>query len=180
MVSKRIQRALGLVCLALGLVASSCAKKEETAAGPTAKGAARGETKVAHVTLTGDYLYDTAARAVCVFLPTKAFEVTFDSPGMPWVVLRIPNFTGAGNYEAESRLRANYSGEGIRQSKGVAKAEIRVDAKGANGGLASGTFTGEFAGMGGKGTAAGSFEGCEYHVVAEAMTAPTPAQATTP
>lgn len=161
--------------LALALSLAGCAPQAEDAAGPTAKGAARGETKDAHVVLSGDYLYDLDARAVCVYLPTKALEVTFDAPGMPWVVLRIPDFQGAGTYAAaESRLRANYSGEGVRQSKGLAKAEIQVAAK-ASGGVASGTFTGEFAGMGGKGTVSGRFAGCEYQLVAEALPAATAA-----
>src|SRR4029079_7034594 len=131
-----------------------CTQQRAEEAGPTAKGAARGETRAAHVTLGGDYVFDLDARAVCVYLPTKAFEVTFDAPGMPWVVLRIPQFKGPGTYEAaESRLRASYSGEGVRQSKGVAKAEIRVEtADASKGGLASGTFTGGFEGAGGKGT----------------------------
>lgn len=158
------------LCVLLALLPlGGCSPKAEEPAGPTAKGAARGETKEAHIVLGGDYLYDLDARAVCVYLPTKALEVTFDAPGMPWVVLRIPDFQGAGTYAAaESRLRANYSGEGVRQSKGLAKAEIQVAAQ-ADGGLASGTFTGEFAGMGGKGTVSGRFEGCEYRIVAEAL-----------
>src|SRR5947199_9503972 len=101
-----VTRELALVTLLLTvLVVPGCRQSsppvEAKSTGPDGQaiqGRARGESAAAHLALTGAYQGDSAAMAVCTLNPDKAFQVTFQAPGQPEVVLRLENFKGAGTY----------------------------------------------------------------------------------
>jgi hypothetical protein len=125
-------------------------------------GTPRGEAVRGHLTLTGDYRVDRAALVTCALFPNRSFQVAFTTPEAPYVFLYFKTFQGAGSYDAEARVRANYSGESMRVSRGPTRAEIRVVPAPGNSDLISGSFQGEYKGEGGKGTVAGTFESCRY------------------
>jgi len=122
----------------------------------------RGQAESGHLTLTGDYRVDRGALTTCALFPNQSFQVAFTAPQAPYVFLYIKSFRGAGTYDAEARVRANYSGETLRVSRGPTKAEIRVVPAAESSDLISGSFQGEYKGEGGKGTIAGRFESCRY------------------
>jgi hypothetical protein len=126
---------------------------------------ARGESAVSHLTVKGDYQVDAAPPTFCTLNVDKAFQITWRA--IPEVVLRIENFRGAGEYEGEARVRATYTGEAYRTSKGKAKVSIQVTAA-SSGSLISGSFSSEYKGESGKGTVSGSFERCPYDLTAPA------------
>jgi len=115
--------------------------------------------------LTGSYKIDGKAASNCAFFPNQTFQVGLNVPGAPFFVLRIENFHGAGDYDGDARVRANYSGETIRQSRGVAKTKITVTPTGV-GGLdeISGSFSGPYKGEAGEGTVNGTFDRCLYEL----------------
>ncbi len=121
----------------------------------------RGESAVSHIKVQGDYKVDKEAHSFCTLNADKAFQITWSAT--PEVVLRIENFKGAGEYEAEVRVRSTYTGEAYRTSKGKAKASIQVTAA-SSGSLVSGSFSSDYKGESGKGTVAGSFERCPYQL----------------
>lgn len=165
------------LCIALGilgaLVLGAC-RAQEHEHGPSAAAASasalagsghatpRGQAESGHLTLTGDYRVDRGALTTCALFPNQSFQVAFTAPQAPYVFLYIKSFRGAGTYDAEARVRAIYSGETLRVSRGATKAEIRVVPAAENSDLISGSFQGEYKGEGGKGTVAGRFESCRY------------------
>ncbi len=158
----RAALALGL---AAGLFATACGNGSR-AAGPTVKAAPRGEAASGHLTLTGDYRVDHDSLTTCALYPNHSFQVALNAPQAPLVFLYVKDFAGPGSYAAEARVRANYSGETMRVSRAATRTEIRV-APAPNGGeLISGSFSGAYAGEGGKGTIAGRFERCRYQPAA--------------
>jgi hypothetical protein len=120
---------------------------------------ARGESAVSHLTVKGDYQVDTEPPTFCTLNADKAFQITWRA--VPEVVVRIENFRGAGEYEGEARVRATYTGEAYRTSKGKAKVSIQVTAA-SSGSLVSGAFSSDYTGESGKGTVSGRFERCPY------------------
>jgi hypothetical protein len=134
------------------------------AAEPAARGTARGDAASAHVRLRGAYTVDKDARVVCAVYPNGDLQVSFQAPPGPQVVLRLPGYRGAGAYTAEARVRANYTGESSRQSRGPAQARLTVEevARPEAGSLISGSFQGTYGGEAGTGEVAGSFERCVY------------------
>ncbi len=133
---------------------------------PPVEAQARGTSQKAHLVLTGSQKYDADARSNCALFPNKTFQVALNIPGAPFFVLRIENFQGAGQYDADARVRANFSGEVIRQSRGAAKATITVVKSAQPGGqdAISGSFSGSYRGEAGEGTVSGSFERCLYEL----------------
>jgi hypothetical protein len=129
---------------------------------------ARGQSAAAHLVLAGSYKADAAADAFCTLNADKAFQVSFNVPGKPQVVLRIEGFQGAGQFEGETRIRANYSGENVHQSRGKARVKVEVSAE-SPGSLVSGSFSGDYDGEAGKGTVSGSFERCPYELTDTAL-----------
>lgn len=134
------------------------------AAEPAARGTARGDAASAHVRLSGAYTVDKDARVVCAVYPNGDLQVSFQAPPGPQVVLRLPGYRGAGAYSAEARVRANYTGESSRQSRGPAQARLTVEevARPEAGSLISGSFQGRYGGEAGTGEVAGSFERCVH------------------
>jgi hypothetical protein len=130
---------------------------------------ARGESASSHLTVKGDYQVDAEPPTFCTLNADKAFQITWRA--VPEVVLRIENFRGAGEYEGEARVRATYTGEAYRTSKGKAKVSIQVSAA-SPGSLISGSFSSEYTGESGKGTVAGSFERCPYVLTDTALEDP--------
>jgi hypothetical protein len=129
---------------------------------PPVHGAARGEAASAHLRVSGAYTLDREARGVCAVYPNGDLQVSFQAPPGPQVVLRLPGFHGAGAYSAEARIRANYTGESSRQSRGPAQAQVSVEeaALPQAGSLISGSFQGTYGGEAGTGEVAGSFARC--------------------
>lgn len=129
-----------------------------------ARGTARGDAASAHVRLSGAYKVDKDARVVCAVYPNGDLQVSFQAPPGPQVVLRLPAYRGAGAYSAEARVRANYTGESSRQSRGPAQARLTVEtvAQPEAGSLISGSFQGTYSGEAGTGEVAGSFERCVH------------------
>lgn len=127
---------------------------------------ARGKSQTAHLVLTGSQKYDADARSNCALFPNKTFQIALNIPGAPFFVLRIADFHGAGEYDADALVRANFSGEVIRQSRGVAKATITVVKSAQPGGqdAISGSFSGPYKGEAGQGTVSGNFESCLYEL----------------
>ena len=153
--------ALGLSLPLLAACRADHPREEGKGAAPVSA-PARGEAASGHLTLTGDYRVDRDALTTCALYANRSFQVALNAPQAPLVFLYVKDFAGAGSYDAEARVRANYSGETMRVSRGATKTEIRV-APGRDGGdLISGSFSGTYAGEGGKGTVAGRFERCLY------------------
>jgi hypothetical protein len=149
---------------------ASEAKPVVGADGQVVRAQARGQAAAAHLTLGGAYKGDADAEAFCTLNPDKAFQVSFNVPGQPQMVLRVENFQGAGTYTGETRIRAIYSGETIHQSRGKAPATVTVvDGKPA---LISGSFRGDYKGEAGAGTVAGSFDRCPYEIAPPEVTEP--------
>ncbi len=136
------------------------------AALPPVQAQARGTSQSAHLALTGDQKYEGDARSTCALFPNKTFQIALNIPGAPFFVLRIENFHGAGVYDSDARVRANFSGEVVRQSRGVAKTTITVVKSAQPGGpdAISGSFSGPYQGDAGKGTVTGNFERCLYEL----------------
>lgn len=132
---------------------------------PTVQAQPRGKVAEAQLVLTGSYKVDGKASANCALFPNKTFQVGINVPAAPFFVLRLENFHGAGEYDGDARVRANYSGESVRQSRGIAKTKITVT-QAAPGGEdeISGTFSGTYKGEGGEGTLSGAFERCLYEL----------------
>ena len=153
--------------LLLSLFAPGCRREpppEATSVGPDGqviRAQARGQSATGHLVLGGAYKADAAATAFCALNADKAFQVSFNVPGKPQVVLRIEGFKVAGQFEGETRIRANYSGENVHQSRGKARVTVEVSAA-SSGSLVSGSFSGDYDGEAGKGTVSGSFERCPY------------------
>jgi len=133
---------------------------------PPVEAQARGKSQKAHLLLTGSHKFDADARSNCALFPNKTFQIALNIPGAPFFVLLIEDFRGAGEYDADARVRANFSGEVIRQSRGVAKTTITVVKSAQPGGrdAISGSFSGSYQGDAGKGTVSGSFESCLYEL----------------
>jgi|SRR6185295_2462135 len=132
---------------------------------PPVEAQAAGKAEKAHLVLTGDQKFDADARSTnCALFPNKSFQVGINVPRAPVFVLQIENFHGAGEYDADARVRANYSGEVFLTSRGVAKTTITVVKSAQPGGpdAISGSFAGPYEGRGGKGNVSGSFENCLY------------------
>jgi hypothetical protein len=149
--------------LALGLAAClfACREHREEAGGPV-PAPARGQAASGHVTLTGDYRVDRDALTTCALFPNGSFQVALNAPQAPLIFLYVKSFSGAGTYDAEARVRANYSGETMRVSRGAMKTRIQVVAAPQQGDLISGSFAGPYKGEGGQGTLAGRFASCRY------------------
>lgn len=149
--------------LTLGLAACLFACQDQArSGGPTAHAPARGQAASGHLRLAGDYRVDHDALTTCALYPNRSFQVALNAPQAPLVFLYVKNFAGAGRYDAEARVRANYSGETMRISRGATPAEIEVAPAPGGGDLISGSFSGVYAGEGGKGTIAGRFDRCLY------------------
>lgn len=127
---------------------------------------ARGKSQTAHLVLTGSQKYDADARSNCALFPNKTFQIALNIPGAPFFVLQLPDFHGAGEYDGDARVRQNFSGEVIRQSRGVAKTTITVIKAAEPGGqdAISGSFSGTYRGEAGEGTVSGNFENCLYEL----------------
>jgi len=138
--------------------------REESAS--QVQGQERGTSQAAHIVLTGSYKVDAEASGNCAVFPNKSLQVGFVVLDRPWIVLQVENFHGAGDYDAEGRVRANYSGETIRQSRGPVKAKIEVAAPvgGERRNEISGSFTGTYQGDAGGGTISGTFKNCLYEL----------------
>ena len=98
--------------------------------------------------------------------PGKSFQISLALGDSPTIVLVLENFHGAGDYDSESQLRADYFGEGVRQSRGRAKAKIEVaPPTGAETrSVISGSFKGTYDGEAGKGTISAKFDKCLYEL----------------
>ena len=147
--------------------ASSAAPPDPALAGlPPVKAQPRGQSADAHLTLTGSYEVNGKAASNCALFPNKTFQIGLNVPGAPFFVLRLENFHGAGEYDGDGRVRANFSGETVRQSRGVTKTTITVVPSNEPGGRESisGTFSGTYKGEGGQGTVSGTFERCLYEL----------------
>jgi hypothetical protein len=153
---------LGIAACIGGTVACRAEHPEAQGAGPTATATARGKAASGHVTLGGDYRVDKDALTTCALFPNHSFQVALNAPQAPLIFLYIKNYAGAGTYDAEARVRANYSGETMRVSRAAARTEIRVVPAADHNDLISGTFAGQYKGEGGQGTIAGRFESCLY------------------
>ncbi|HEV7669617.1 MAG TPA: hypothetical protein VGS22_13920 [Thermoanaerobaculia bacterium] len=132
---------------------------------PPVEAQAAGKGMKAHLALTGDQKFEAdATSSNCALQPNKTLQVGINIPRAPFFVLQIQNFHGAGEYDADSKVRANYSGEVFLTSSGVAKTTITVVKSAQPGGAdaISGTFAGPYEGRGGKGNVSGSFENCLY------------------
>jgi hypothetical protein len=126
----------------------------------------RGTSNEGHLVLTGDYKYDQAAFVTCAYFPNGTLQISLGLHDSPNVVLVLDKLHGSGDYDAESRLRATYTGQGERQSRGPAKAKIEITPPTEDdprSGIA-GSFEGTFAGEAGKGTITGTFENCFYEL----------------
>ncbi|HTQ79735.1 MAG TPA: hypothetical protein VMM92_07040 [Thermoanaerobaculia bacterium] len=161
----RIER-LFLPALAALLVLPlpGCRKEGPRASAPSSPSPdspARGQSAAAHLALAGSYRAEASARAYCALFADGTFQVSFNAAGAPQVVLRVEHYHGAGDYQAEARVRANYSGEGVRQSRGPVQATLTASG-GSPRPLNSGSFSGTFKGEGGAGEVRGSFERCPY------------------
>lgn len=159
--------------LALGLAACVFACKaeraqEQDAAARPVSAPARGEAASGHLTLAGDYCVDRDSLTTCALFPDRSFQVAFSTPQAPYVFLYVKRFSGAGIYDAEARVRANYSGETMRVSSAATRTEIRVAPGPGHRDLISGSFAGQYAGEGGKGTVAGRFANCLYRHLPQA------------
>ncbi len=161
--SRRAALALGITaCLAASLCGCQADHVEERGPRAASPIPGRGEATSAHLTLTGAYVIDRDGGVVCAFFPNQSLQVTFRAPQAPFVILYLKDWKGAGPYEADARIRATYSGETIRVSRGPVHAEIQ-SAPGPQGGdVLAGSFSGTFNGEAGKGTVAGKFAGCLY------------------
>ncbi len=153
---------LGIAAWIGGMVACRGEHPAARSTGPTATATARGQAAGGHVTLRGDYRVDKDALTTCARFPDHSFQVALNAPQAPLIFLYIKNYAGAGTYDAEARVRANYSGETMRVSRAAARTEIRVVPAADHDDLISGTFAGRYQGEGGKGTIAGRFESCRY------------------
>ncbi len=138
----------------------------EVKVGTPVSAQARGESRSAHVALTGSYVFDKDAFATCAYFPNKSFQVSFQVERYPFVVLKLENFQGAGDYDAQVWVRGNYSGEVVKISRGPIKAKIVVAPTDATTGKSqiSGSFEGTYKGEAGSGTAVGRFENCLYEL----------------
>jgi hypothetical protein len=126
----------------------------------------RGTSREGHLVLAGDYKYDENAVVTCAYFENGTLQVSLALHDSPIIVLVLDKLHGSGDYDAESRLRATYTGEGIRQSRGPAKAKLVITppTEGEARSGISGTFEGKFAGDAGKGTIKGTFENCFYEL----------------
>ncbi len=133
---------------------------------PPVQAQPRGTGQTGHLAMTGSQDFEGDVVPNCALFPNKTFQVGMNLPGAPFFVLRIENFHGAGDYDADARVRANFSGEVIRQSRGVAKTKITVFPSAEAGGKdeISGTFSAAYKGEGGEGNVSGSFDRCRYEL----------------
>lgn len=133
---------------------------------PPVQAQARGTSEKAHLAMTGSQKFEGEAASNCALFPNKTFQIALNIPRAPFFVLQIENFHGAGEYDADARVRANFSGEVIRQSRGMAKATITVVKSAQPDGqdAISGSFSGSYQGDAGKGTVSGNFERCLYQL----------------
>jgi hypothetical protein len=154
--------ALALGLSALASLAACRDSHDEIPRAASVSAPARGQAASGHLTLAGDYRVDHDALTTCALYPNRSFQVALNAPQAPLVFLYVKNFAGAGRYDAEARVRANYSGETMRISRGATPAEIEVAPAPGGGDLISGSFSGVYAGEGGKGTIAGRFDRCLY------------------
>ncbi|HXU32181.1 MAG TPA: hypothetical protein VN851_16550 [Thermoanaerobaculia bacterium] len=134
--------------------------------GPLPHAVGRGTSKDGHLVLTGNFTADKDAFVTCAAFPGNSFQISLAIGDSPTIVLVLENFHGAGDYDAESRLRADYFGEGIRQSRGKAKAKIEVAPPTGTEtrSVISGSFTGTYNGEAGKGTISAKFDKCLYEL----------------
>jgi hypothetical protein len=128
----------------------------------------RGTSREGHLVLTGDYKYDEDAVVTCASFPNGTLQISLGLHDSPIIVLVLDKVHGSGDYDAESRLRATYTGEGIRQSRGPAKAKLRIapPTEGEPRSGISGSFEGKVAGEAGTTTVTGTFENCFYELPA--------------
>jgi hypothetical protein len=116
-----------------------------------------------HLGATGDLVFDGDVAVSCSVYSGKGFEIGFDSPGAPQVLLRIDDFLGAGTYQAGALVRAG-AAHGLLESAGRVSLQLKVARtdRPHDGSLVSGSFTGAYAGRAGEGTISGRIDGCFY------------------
>lgn len=126
----------------------------------------RGTSREGHLVLTGDYKYDEDAVVTCAYFENGTLQVSLGLHDSPIIVLVLDKLHGTGDYDALTQLRATYTGEGIRSSRGPAKAKLVITPPTAGeprSGIA-GTFEGKVAGEAGTTTITGTFQNCFYEL----------------
>jgi len=126
----------------------------------------RGTSREGHLVITGDYKYDEDAVVTCAYFENGTLQVSLGLHDSPIIVLVLDKLHGTGDYDALTQLRATYTGEGIRSSRGPAKAKLVITPPTAGeprSGIA-GTFEGKVAGEAGTATVTGTFENCFYEL----------------
>jgi len=162
--TRRLSKSSAALVLGLAALTVACRDhlREEGKGAAPVSAPARGEAASGHLTLAGDYRVDHDALTTCALYANRSFQVALNAPQAPLVFLYVKDFAGPGRYQAEARVRANYSGETMRVSRGATPTEIEVVPAPGGGDLVSGSFSGTYAGEGGKGTISGRFERCLY------------------
>jgi len=162
--TRRLSKPSAALVLGLAALTAACRDhpRDEGKGIAPVSAPARGEAASGHLTLAGDYRVDHDALTTCALYPNGSFQVALNAPQAPLVFLYLKSFAGPGRYQAEARVRANYSGETMRVSRGATPTEIEVVPAPGGGDLVSGSFSGTYAGEGGKGTISGRFERCLY------------------
>lgn len=133
------------------------AEARETAGQP-------GQTTAGHLRIAGTYQADADAIVTCDIRAGRGLQLTFDSAKAPIVEVIVSDFLGAGHYVAATNLLARDAPHGVHLAAGEAQIDIRVSEADRPHvrSLLSGTFSGDYAGKGAQGQAAGTFDRCLY------------------
>ena len=126
----------------------------------------RGTSREGHLVITGDYKYDEDAVVTCAYFENGTLQVSLALHDSPIIVLVLDKLHGTGDYDALTQVRTTYTGEGIRSSRGPAKAKLVITPPTAGeprSGIA-GTFEGKVAGEAGTATVTGTFGNCYYEL----------------